>query len=156
MAPTDAELKRIFRTFDKDGSGKIDMDELAAALAKGGKELSKEELENIVKLVDKNNVRCRMGISSTMPPCPRSVSQQSLMIAPRILPCLNVLRMAKSTWTSALLNLVSRARHAAMALGTTYVPAGLAMAAKSAKWKSTRMTTACKTTRAAKSWAGFR
>lgn len=31
------------------------MDELVAALAKGGKKLSRSEVEDIVKLVDKNN-----------------------------------------------------------------------------------------------------
>ena len=57
MAPTDAELKKLFEAYDKDGSGTIDYDELAAALARGGKQLSKEDIEGIVKLVDKNNVK---------------------------------------------------------------------------------------------------
>ena len=56
MAPSDAELYQIFQMYDKDGSGKIDLDELAAALSQGGKEMSRAEVENIVKLVDKNNV----------------------------------------------------------------------------------------------------
>ena len=55
MAPSDAELKAIFAAFDTDGSGKIDLDELVAALAKGGKKLTKTQVEEIVKLVDKNN-----------------------------------------------------------------------------------------------------
>jgi hypothetical protein len=55
MAPSDAELKAIFASFDADGSGRIDLDELTAALAKGGKKMSRSEVENIVKLVDKNN-----------------------------------------------------------------------------------------------------
>jgi hypothetical protein len=55
MAPSDAELKAIFTSFDADGSGRIDLDELTAALAKGGKKMSRSEVENIVKLVDKNN-----------------------------------------------------------------------------------------------------
>ena len=37
MAPTDEELKKIFETYDKDGSGKIDIDELGAALAQLGR-----------------------------------------------------------------------------------------------------------------------
>lgn len=55
MAPSDAELKAIFTSFDADGSGRIDLDELTAALAKGGKKMSRSEVENIVKLVDKNH-----------------------------------------------------------------------------------------------------
>ena len=51
--PSDAELKAIFNAFD--GSGKIDMDELTQALAKGGKTMSKQQVEDIVKQVDKNN-----------------------------------------------------------------------------------------------------
>lgn len=53
--PSDAELKAIFNAFDADGSGKIDMDELTQALAKGGKTMSKQQVEDIVKQVDKNN-----------------------------------------------------------------------------------------------------
>ena len=44
MAPSDAELKAIFASFDADGSGRIDLDELTAALAKGGKKMSRSEV----------------------------------------------------------------------------------------------------------------
>ena len=55
MAPTDAQLRKIFAAFDTDGSGKIDMTELRLALGKAGKKSSPEEVKKIVDLVDKDN-----------------------------------------------------------------------------------------------------
>lgn len=63
MVSTDTELRKIFNAYDKDGSGKIDIDELTAALAQGGKAMSRAEVENIVKLVDKNNVRSSLALA---------------------------------------------------------------------------------------------
>ena len=56
MAPSDQQLKAIFKAYDADGSGKITVEELATALnKKGGKNLSRAKVEEIVRLVDKNN-----------------------------------------------------------------------------------------------------
>ena len=55
MAPSDLQLKEIFSAYDADGSGKISVEELTAALAKAGKKMSKQEVANIVRQVDKNN-----------------------------------------------------------------------------------------------------
>ena len=55
MAPTDAQLKKIFAEYDLDGSGKISIEELNAALSRSGKRMSKAEVANMVKLMDKNN-----------------------------------------------------------------------------------------------------
>ena len=63
MVSTDTELRKIFNAYDKDGSGKIDIDELTTALAQGGKAMSRAEVENIVKLVDKNNVRSSLALA---------------------------------------------------------------------------------------------
>ena len=52
---TDAELKAIFTAFDTSGDGFISMDELEAALIKGGKKVTKADVKKIVDLVDKNN-----------------------------------------------------------------------------------------------------
>jgi len=52
--PTDAELKALFVAFDADGSGKINVTELQAALAKGGKNVSPDECVDIILKVDQN------------------------------------------------------------------------------------------------------
>jgi hypothetical protein len=51
----EAELAAIFSAFDADGSGKIDADEMVEALARAGKPMERDEVEKIVKTVDKNN-----------------------------------------------------------------------------------------------------
>ena len=49
---TPRQYDALFKEFDTDGSGQIDLDELAAALAKGGKKLDRAECEKILKEVD--------------------------------------------------------------------------------------------------------
>ena len=52
MAPTSAELKSIFNNFDMDSSGAISKEELQAALEKGGKSVTEEEVDEILLQVD--------------------------------------------------------------------------------------------------------
>lgn len=47
-------LQRAFRLFDKDGSGTIDKEELERITTQMGESLSKDELEQMLKLVDTN------------------------------------------------------------------------------------------------------
>lgn len=51
----DAQMETIFKEFDTSGDGFIDVNELQAALAKAGKQISAEEAESIMKKVDTNN-----------------------------------------------------------------------------------------------------
>ena len=51
---SESELKAIFASFDTDGSGSLDLDELTQALARAGKALSREEVQKIADAVDKN------------------------------------------------------------------------------------------------------
>ena len=52
--PTDEELKALFDAFDTSGDGFISHDELAAALQKGGKEVSPEDVAKMLEQVDTN------------------------------------------------------------------------------------------------------
>ena len=52
--PTSAQLEALFMAFDADGSGYIDLDELMAALQRGGKRMSREEAADILAQVDIN------------------------------------------------------------------------------------------------------
>jgi calmodulin len=47
-------LRRAFKLFDKDGSGTIDKSELERITTQMGESLSKEELEQMLTLVDTN------------------------------------------------------------------------------------------------------
>jgi len=53
-ADTDQELLRAFEVFDKDGSGTITTSELKDVLRSLGENLTDEELDEMVKLTDKN------------------------------------------------------------------------------------------------------
>ena len=53
--PSKATLVAIFAEFDTDGSGFIDLDELQAALAKGGKSVTREQCADILSKVDANS-----------------------------------------------------------------------------------------------------
>ncbi|KAF8336360.1 calmodulin-like protein [Cantharellus anzutake] len=46
------ELKETFRMFDRDGSGQISKEELEAIMKQLGKNLTDEELEQMIKEVD--------------------------------------------------------------------------------------------------------
>lgn len=52
VGETPRQYDALFKEFDADGSGQIDLDELTAALAKGGKQLDRAECEKILKEVD--------------------------------------------------------------------------------------------------------
>ena len=52
--PTDDQLRVIFKAFDTDNSGKIDASELLAALRKGGKKVSREDVDRLIAAVDEN------------------------------------------------------------------------------------------------------
>jgi len=47
-------MRSCFRGFDKDGSGSIDKEELAAALKESGSNLSDADVSRIIQLVDKD------------------------------------------------------------------------------------------------------
>ena len=53
--PTDAQLQVVFSAFDADGSGKIDQTELSAALTKGGKKISQQDVTRLLQTADKND-----------------------------------------------------------------------------------------------------
>ena len=53
--PTQAALKALFTSFDTDSSGFVDVTELQAALAKGGKRVSLEDTEALLAQVDTNS-----------------------------------------------------------------------------------------------------
>jgi calmodulin len=64
-ADTDQELLRAFEVFDKDGSGTITTSELKDVLRSLGENLTDEELDEMVKLTDKNgdgviDCKCRL------------------------------------------------------------------------------------------------
>jgi hypothetical protein len=50
----DAKLKRAFRQFDRNGDGKIDVQELQEAFRAAGREALKEEVEGVMKQADVN------------------------------------------------------------------------------------------------------
>ena len=52
--PSDAQLKALFTSFDTSGDGFIDKAELTAALQKGGKKVTQEDVDEMIKAVDKN------------------------------------------------------------------------------------------------------
>ena len=45
---TDDKLEAIFKTFDVDGTGKITPDNLLAAFSKFGRQVTKDEIDNIM------------------------------------------------------------------------------------------------------------
>ena len=47
-----AEFKAAFDTFDTDGSGSIDADELSHIMITMGKEMSRQEIEELINNVD--------------------------------------------------------------------------------------------------------
>lgn len=47
-----SSMMEAFKLFDKDGSGKIDADELKEAMMRLGDKLSKEEAEDMIKTAD--------------------------------------------------------------------------------------------------------
>lgn len=51
----DEGLKKVFAAFDTDGSGEISIEELSAALEKGGKSIEPDELMDIVLKIDKDS-----------------------------------------------------------------------------------------------------
>ena len=50
----EAEMKSAFKVFDHDGSGTISLDELRRVMTSFGELLSEEELDSMIKEVDKN------------------------------------------------------------------------------------------------------
>ena len=50
----EAEMKSAFKVFDYDGSGTISLDELRRVMTSFGELLSEDELDLIIKEVDKN------------------------------------------------------------------------------------------------------
>lgn len=50
----EASMRRCFRGFDKDGSGNIDSKELKQAMKECGSNLSDDEIDRLIKLVDKD------------------------------------------------------------------------------------------------------
>jgi len=54
VKPRDPKIEAIFKQFDTDGSGAIDLDELQAALSKGGKSLARAEAADLLARVDTN------------------------------------------------------------------------------------------------------
>jgi len=49
-----AGMRSVFQSFDKDGSGKIDRDELKAVFAEMGKSFTPQELQRMIELADKD------------------------------------------------------------------------------------------------------
>lgn len=52
---TDERLEAIFKSFDTDGNGCISAQNIIDSFSKSGKEISYKDLEQIMKLHDKNN-----------------------------------------------------------------------------------------------------
>ena len=50
----EAEMKSAFKVFDHDGSGTISLDELRRVMTSFGELLSEDELDSMIKEVDKN------------------------------------------------------------------------------------------------------
>ena len=50
----EAAMRAVFRDFDKDGSGKIDAQELKAVFAEMGKTYSDAEMERMIQIADKD------------------------------------------------------------------------------------------------------
>ena len=66
---TEEELLNAFKVFDKDGSGTISTEELRNVLRSLGENLTNAELDEMVKLADKNNdghIDCEYPPSSVM------------------------------------------------------------------------------------------
>jgi calmodulin len=60
---TEQELYNAFKVFDKDGSGTISSDELRNVLKSLGEDLSDEELDEMIKLADRNgdgSIDCKL------------------------------------------------------------------------------------------------
>ena len=53
--PSPEQLTALFTQYDTDGSGFIDLDELHAALQKGGKKVTREQTADILHQVDANS-----------------------------------------------------------------------------------------------------
>ena len=49
-----ADFKAAFDTFDADGSGSIDADELGHIMTTMGKEMSRDEIEDLIRNVDED------------------------------------------------------------------------------------------------------
>ena len=52
------ELKEVFKTFDKDGDGTIDVEELGTALRSLGQNPTKEEVRKLIDETDKDGSGC--------------------------------------------------------------------------------------------------
>ena len=52
------ELKAVFKTFDKDGDGTIDVEELGTALRSLGQNPTKEEVKKLIDETDKDGSGC--------------------------------------------------------------------------------------------------
>ncbi|MES1922360.1 calmodulin-like 3 [Bonamia ostreae] len=50
-----SNVKEAFKAFDKDGNGFISLEELKSAMESLGEKVTKEELQEMVKIADKNN-----------------------------------------------------------------------------------------------------
>lgn len=74
---TEQELLNAFKVFDKDGSGTISIEELRNVLRSLGENLTDAELDEMVKLADRNgdgHIDCECMLSLPMTPantCPR-------------------------------------------------------------------------------------
>lgn len=53
-----ADIKAVFDSFDKDGNKSISSKELGAVMKACGQNLSKDQLDNLMKAVDTNNSGC--------------------------------------------------------------------------------------------------
>lgn len=64
----EAEMKSAFKVFDHDGSGTISLDELRRVMKSFGETLSEEDLDAMIKEVDKNgdgSIDCMFSSPST-------------------------------------------------------------------------------------------
>ena len=60
---TEQELYNAFKVFDKDGSGTISSDELRNVLKSLGEDLTDEEVDEMIKLADRNgdgSIDCKL------------------------------------------------------------------------------------------------